>query len=637
MKKNLLLLIVLSLCVNLSAQQFSRKKAMKMAIKEGISPSNYEKFIEQERLKFENNGQRPVNPYHGSYTALLKKQQSAAKTASTSCNNVNLEDGNYNNWNVFTGININSLSTPTNVIVDTTATVTGLNTLSAYNSIVDNAHATDSSGIALNSPYIGNNIARVNHFGNMQHVGILERQIVVSPSDPFVNFSYTAFLENAGHMVQEQPYINIIFFDINNDTIPGTFLNVTANSNTSSANPGFSTISYSPGQQYFYKPWTPVSVDLSAYAGQTVTAQFIASDCVQGGHGGYMYIDFECNSAGTTVPNTWPGDANYDLTVNFADLFYIGAGYSLSGPPRATIDNSYNAFPSTDWAANSLYLVDAKHADCNGDGTVDLLDTAAISQNYGIAHAFKNSMTYLTAQSVNTQFPITIVPTADSVYYGQSLSLSFNLGNSITPVDSIYGLGFTLTYPDQLVDPLYTNQSCTTSLLGTYGTNLLKLAKPLGNVIDMVAVKNDHQNSVNINGNIFTLNLRANQQNVSDSVFNFSITNLRAITKTGYTIPFTNASKSIKFKANLSTGLKANHNDLISIYPNPAQNKITITSPDKIKSYQITSVLGNVVKQATSNNSGTTDIDITDLAKSTYFISIETENGHKIVKQFIKL
>ena len=102
MKKNLLLLMTIAFCLNINAQQFSRKKAVKMAIKEGIAPSEYEKFIEQERVKFENNGQRPVTPYHGSYTALLKKQQSAAKTASTSCNNLDLEDGNYNNWSVFT-------------------------------------------------------------------------------------------------------------------------------------------------------------------------------------------------------------------------------------------------------------------------------------------------------------------------------------------------------------------------------------------------------------------------------------------------------------------------------------------------------------------------------------------------------
>ena len=48
-------------------------------------------------------------------------------------------------------------------------------------------------------------------------------------------------------------------------------------------------------------------------------------------------------------------------------------------------------------------------------------------------------------------------------------------------------------------------------------------------------------------------------------------------------------------------------------------------------------MLGNVVKQSTSNGSSKVDVDINDLAKSAYFISITTESGNKIVKQFIKL
>ena len=631
MKKNLLLLITVSFCISLNAQQFSRKKAMKMAIKEGVSPTDYEKIIERERIKFENNGQMPVNSYRGSYLTLLKKQQSAAKTTSTSCNNIDFEDINYNNWSVFSGDNSGSLMPPTNVIVDATATSTGSNITTAFNSIIDNTHSMDPQGLSVNSTYVGGTIARVNHYGNGAKVGILERQIAVSVTDPFVNFSYFAFLENAGHSVYDQPYINIIFYDSNNNTIPGTFLNIIAT--TGGPNPGFSTVG-----NYFYKPWTPVSVDLSAYAGQIITAQIIASDCVQSGHGGYMYIDFDCNSSSTTIPNTWPGDANYDLTVDFLDLFYLGAVYNTSGTPRATIDNTYNAFPSTDWAGNSLYLSNAKHADCNGDGTIDGMDTVAIIQNYGQTHVFKNGTTHLTAQNVTSQYPISISSNVDSIYAGQNLSLTFNIGNGATNVDSIYGLGFTLSYPDQLIDPLYDNLSCFNSVLGTYGSNLIKLAKANGNnTIDMVAVRTDHQNAVSINGTIFTLNLKADQLTSTDSLFNFSITNLRAITKAGYSIPFTSVSKAVKFKANMTTSIKANHTDLIAIYPNPAQNKIIITSPDKIKNYQITSILGNVVKQASFNGSANIDIDISDLAKSTYFISIETEDGNKIVKQFIKL
>jgi hypothetical protein len=351
-----------------------------------------------------------------------------------------------------------------------------------------------------------------------------------------------------------------------------------------------------------------------------------------------MYVDFDCNSSGTTVPNTWPGDANYDLTVNFEDLFYIGAAYNNTGIPRSTVDNSYSAFPSSDWTSHSMYLVDSKHADCNGDGTIDGLDTVAVFQNYGLTHAFKNNVTHLIALNTTNQQIISIVPSLDSVYAGQNFSLSFNLGDTITSVDSIYGIGFTLSYPEQFIDAQYTNQTTINSVLGTYGTNLIKLAKSITpNKLDLAIVKTDHQNSMNLNGNVFSLNLKANQQSlINDSSAYFTINNVKAITNNGYTIPFYSSGKQIKFKSNLATSIKTNEITTASIYPNPAQNTITILSSEKIKNYQITSVLGNVVKQSTVTG-GNLTIDVSDLAKSAYFINIETENGNKIVKQFVKL
>ena len=614
MKKILLLLAVFSIGSTIYAQKINKSEPL---IKKSAN------------IRVEN------QPYFGSYTTLFKQQKLASKTVSTSCNNLDLDDGNYNGWFVYKGENQNSLQNPTNVILDTSATITGSNVVTAFNSVIDSANATElfsASAISVKSPYSSSHVARVNHVGNGGNVGILEKVIPITGANPYVNFSYFAFLENANHTISEQPYFKIFFFDSNNDTIPGTFLQVT--SNTSGANPGFSTI-----DNYFYKSWTPVSVDLSAYIGQTVTAQFIAADCVisQGGHGGHIYIDFDCNSTNPTVQNTWPGDANYDLTVNFADMFYIGSAYNTTGIPRATVDNSYSSFASTDWSSNSLYLVNSKHADCNGDGIINGLDSVAINQNYGLTHQYKNNITQLVALNTTSQHSISITSNVNTVSYGQNLSLSFDIGSQTKLVDSLYGIGFSLNYPTSLIDPLFTNQSCFGSALGTYGTDLIKLAQPLNNYIDMVAVRTDHQNKTAFYGNLFTLNLKANQFITNDSIINFSISNIKAITKNGYNIPIlNNVTKSINFQANAVTGIHKQEYELTSIYPNPAQNTITILSSGKIKNYQITSILGNVVKQSMVTN-GNLTIDVSDLAKSAYFINIETENGNKIVKQFIKL
>lgn len=42
---------------------------------------------------------------------------------------------------------------------------------------------------------------------------------------------------------------------------------------------------------YRHLPWTTINVDLSAYAGQTITVTFEARDCLYGGHGTDAYVD----------------------------------------------------------------------------------------------------------------------------------------------------------------------------------------------------------------------------------------------------------------------------------------------------------------------------------------------------------
>src|SRR5207253_8487539 len=43
------------------------------------------------------------------------------------------------------------------------------------------------------------------------------------------------------------------------------------------------------------KGWITVTLDLTSYIGQNVTIESLVSDCNQGGHYGYCYIDGDCS------------------------------------------------------------------------------------------------------------------------------------------------------------------------------------------------------------------------------------------------------------------------------------------------------------------------------------------------------
>ena len=87
---------------------------------------------------------------------------------------------------------------------------------------------------------------------------------------------------------------------------------------------------------------------------------------------------------------------------------------------------------------------------------------------------------------------------------------------------------------------------------------------------------------------------------------------------------------------NVNTVGVNDHNNLtdnITIYPNPATNKLTIENENlKINSTLIVNISGKIVKEITTN---TDTIDVSNLIKGIYFLQIQTDNG-SVIKKFIK-
>lgn len=84
----------------------------------------------------------------------------------------------------------------------------------------------------------------------------------------------------------------------------------------------------------------------------------------------------------------WPGDANYDGVANNIDLLQVAAAYGETGMQREAIGIKWNAIAAFDYD-NSIgpNAINAKHADCDGNGEVNSDDLDAIIANYGELHA----------------------------------------------------------------------------------------------------------------------------------------------------------------------------------------------------------------------------------------------------------
>ncbi len=145
----------------------------------------------------------------------------------------------------------------------------------------------------------------------------------VSAANSNFTYRYACVLQDPNdglHSDPERPYFNVHVRDAGGNTIGCGEYMVMAKPPMA----GF--VETSPGSAIWWHNWTTVNIPLNTFIGQCVTIQFTSSDCAQGGHFGYAYIDGDCDPltlltsspsvcGGSTVILTAPlGAATYSWT-----------------------------------------------------------------------------------------------------------------------------------------------------------------------------------------------------------------------------------------------------------------------------------------------------------------------------------
>ncbi len=138
----------------------------------------------------------------------------------------------------------------------------------------------------LSTVYDGNFSARLGNSNNGSQAEGLSYTLVVSPTGSLIQYAYAVVFQDPGHIPQEQPRFSSRVILQDGSVIPCTEYSVRADSNI----PGFQTC-LSGLVPVVWKDWTVVTVDLSAYVGQSVTFEFETGDCDLGAHFGYAYLD----------------------------------------------------------------------------------------------------------------------------------------------------------------------------------------------------------------------------------------------------------------------------------------------------------------------------------------------------------
>jgi len=273
------------------------------------------------------------------------------------CNNAGFENGTASGWSFMQGSN--SLNQP--LPCDTCFTASGgvYEVTSNGGSSLANNNAgnyvlgdmsTQCEGLdCTNEPYTvgidnlgGFSVVAPGPFGgshslliNNSNAGFLMQQasqtFVVDATNAAFTYQYAVVLQDGGHPPTESPYFDVHITDVTTGSVViCSQYNAIASGITAGSIPGWSTSTVD--NTVFYKPWTTITLDFSSIISHTVSLLYTVSDCNQGAHIGYAYIDASCNVSSNQITSSKNLCVTGDTTT-LSGTSPLGIGtYTWTGP-----------------------------------------------------------------------------------------------------------------------------------------------------------------------------------------------------------------------------------------------------------------------------------------------------------------
>lgn len=207
----------------------------------------------------------------------------------------------------------------------------------------------------------------------------------------------------------------------------------------------------------------------------------------------------------TTEELVWPGDTDNNGTANHFDLLPIGLAQGLTGIARQQTSTHWAAQYSPLWQQTTpLTGIDYRHADANGDGSINLADTLALQLNWGQETNFWQGAEE-EFRPTTTGAPLYVQ--TDTVDGGQSVAFPIILGDELNPAQA-YGLAFSIVYDPAAISPGSVYITALNSWLGSLGQDLVLMYRDFvaDHRIDVAFTRTDGTNLTG-HGGIGELNI----------------------------------------------------------------------------------------------------------------------------------
>ncbi|MGB0166216.1 MAG: gliding motility-associated C-terminal domain-containing protein [Luteibaculum sp.] len=257
------------------------------------------------------------------------------------CGNIDFEEASTQGWFLFDGSVNNSGANLTPV---------GSTEQIAVTEIADgNDSVAALCGIALPrvNPFTGNYSVQLGDPQSGAKAAAMQFNIQVNENTTNFQYYFAVILEDPNHQFQEQPRFEVRVRDNQNNVLNCSYFDYRAGPNL----PGFINCS-----NVRILPWRSAGIDLSPFIGESVNIEFLSTDCTQGGHFGYAYVDADCselNFRNSPVQGLCAGEVTDSLEIIAPDGF---AGYLWENGATTQSTTFYNVTEDQVFECELFYI-----------------------------------------------------------------------------------------------------------------------------------------------------------------------------------------------------------------------------------------------------------------------------------------
>jgi hypothetical protein len=332
-----------------------------------------------------------------------------------------------------------------------------------------------------------------------------------------------------------------------------------------------------------------------------------------------------------STDSVWAGDANSDLIADVSDPLAVAVAYGISGATRPSATITWQAEYCADWVDTFTNGVNMKHADCNGDGTVDTFDLNAITVNFGLTH-LRGGPKEKTTGVPDLYFDVTGIAFTP----GTSVSVPIKLGTFASPINDFYGLATTINIGGiALAAPA--TISYASSWPGNSG-NTIRFARNAGNEeLAWAYARRDHQ-EISGEGILAHLNFTVPSLAIAGNTISFSFGNTLIIDKDMNPLSGYNVLDTVGIIPGLSVGGPVSELLSAAVLPNPSLNEATLrleTAKGLMVKISIVDAVGRIVEEREIKAAkGITNIllPVASLSSGIYLIKISDDSACQTLK-----